>query len=189
MPPVYLFTLAEAPASAAGGVDDPIALVALAGGVLMLVYFMILRPRARKGRGDPLAVMPSERSSLAGERAAERQMQSLLVELEQMARQMSAQLDTKAARLEALIRDAESKTAALNAALARAKAERISNSLIAGTLGPEHESGLAALARHRDIYDLADAGESAQAIAQKLRRPAGEVELILALRSTGGAVG
>ena len=179
-----------AAADAAPRQSDPIALIAIALGAMILVYFTVLRPRARKAnKPDPLATPPSQRQSLAGERAAERQMQMLLVELEQMSRQMSAQLDTKAARLDALIREADAKISALNAGLAKAKSGRLVDGLVAGTLGPAAESGLAALARHKEIYDLADAGESSRAIAGKLKRPTGEVELILALRGTGGAIG
>ena len=36
--------------------------------------------------------------------------------------------------------------------------------------------------RHGDIYSLAKEGHSAQEIARMIQRPAGEVELILALR-------
>ncbi len=38
--------------------------------------------------------------------------------------------------------------------------------------------------RHAEIYVLADQGRSSREIAHQLRRPDGEVELILALRGT-----
>jgi hypothetical protein len=37
-------------------------------------------------------------------------------------------------------------------------------------------------ARHAGVYELADAGMPAGQIAQRLARPSGEIELILALR-------
>mgnify|MGYP006193100629 CR=1 FL=1 len=66
--------------------------------------------------------------------------------------------------------------------LAPAMAGRLADLIQAGRSGEPAESGLAALARHREIYDMADNGIPANVIAQKLRRPCGEVELILALR-------
>lgn len=198
--------LAEATGS--GALDDPVAIGALAAGGLLLVYFTFIRPKAKKRR-DPLATPPSTRASLASERAAERGMQTLLVELEQMSRQMGAQLDTRAARLEALIRQADERiaraeeaSAALAARLAREKAAVLSDRTLAspavmdrpaassssaraaGSATPASgsSSNLAALERHQEIYDMRDAGKSPAEIARRINRPAGEVELILALR-------
>ena len=179
--------------------NDPGAMVLMGLGVMGLIYLMVLRPAAQKNKKrkkpDPLATPPSVRQSLAGERSAERGMQTLLLELEQMSRQLSAQLDTKAAKLEALIREADAKTAALQGLLAQDKAGALADRLMTADATTDQppreafESGLAALASHRSIYDLSDAGDAAAAIARKLDRPAGEVELILALRGTGGAIG
>jgi hypothetical protein len=37
--------------------------------------------------------------------------------------------------------------------------------------------------RHAEVYRLADQGQTPQQIAQRLGRPSGEIELILALRA------
>lgn len=190
-------------ASAMPGVEDPVTAIAIGVGGFVLVYLMYLRPKAKKGhRRDPLATPPSVRQSLASERATERAMQSLVIELEQMSRQIGAQLDTKAAKLEVLIGQADRRIEELkrlgqradsgeisNVSAVRASelATRMTDSLIAGRIGGE-ASGLAALAKHQEIYDLSDSGQNAAAIAGKLRRPKGEVELILALRASGGAI-
>jgi hypothetical protein len=87
--------------------------------------------------------------------------------------------------LETLIREAETRTRLLEAALGRARAGELMAGVSAGG-GEGHESGLAALSRHREIYEMADAGRPAAEIAQNLRRPEGEVALILALRGAGG---
>ena len=198
-----LATAPQSPVNLPTSLNDPAAMVFVGLGVMVLVYLMVLRPQAnkskqRKNRGDPLATPPSQQRSLSAERSAERQMQTLLIELERMARTLTAQLDTRAAKLEALVNEADEKLSALNAALARDKAgaiaDRLSRDDETGDRPARLEAkmdagGLAALASHRAIYDLADAGDAAPSIAQKLNRPAGEVELILALRSTGGAIG
>ena len=49
---------------------------------------------------------------------------------------------------------------------------------------PDAETALAD-PQHVDVYSLADQGKSARQIADTLGRPSGEIELILALRSTG----
>lgn len=145
----------------------------------LTIVYAVTRPFRR--RKDPLARQPS---SLAGQRAVEREMSNLLVELSEMARQVSAQLDTRAAKLELLIKEADEKIASLKSAGADAgfaSAGGARAALEAMTLKraePEVDP------RHAEIYALADQGRSSREIAQQLRRPDGEVELILALRET-----
>lgn len=167
-------------ASRPGGLGDPLVLLAL-GAAGLLVLYVVIKRGARRG-GRPAGPGQATESESARQ---QRRMQALLAELDQAARQMSAQVEAKAARLEALVRQADEKTAALNGALAQARARHLTQELISGAHNAGEESGLAALSRHREIYDLADAGQSAQAIAAKLSRPSGEVELILALRGSG----
>jgi len=82
-------------------------LILCAGG--LTIFYAVLRPMRR--RKDPLT-KPSS-LSLAGQREVERQLTELIVELEKMARQMTAQLDTRAAKLELLIQEADVRLAAL----------------------------------------------------------------------------
>ena len=149
---------------------DPLVLLAIAVGILGVIYLCI-RHFAR--RRDHISPTPMR---------AESQMHDLVQALEDASRQLSAQVDARAAHLESLIADADARSAALSSLLARAKAHDISQKIM-GAADPT-DSGLGALARHRDIYDLADSGDTPTAIAQKLGRPAGEIELILALRGS-----
>jgi hypothetical protein len=137
-------------------------LIALA---MLIASYLLMRPKKRK---DPLNRPPS--SSLSQERGIERQMQGLLVELTQMAQQISAQLDTRSAKLEALIREADEKIRQLSV---------LRNPDAAATIerAPEKQDQ-----RYMEIYAMADKGAAVTEIAQKLDRPAGEIELILALR-------
>jgi len=153
--------------------------VIYAFGALVIVYFFFMRQRQSK---DPLSRPGGvPRPSLSRQRDVEKQMESLLVELSEMARQITAQLDTRAAKLEALIKEADEKIAAMyparrgeppTPALAGRDVARKSSDDPQPTDDP----------RHSAVYDLADAGLSAGQIAQRLSRPSGEVELILALR-------
>lgn len=179
--------------------DDPAlkGYIAIAMGVFGLVYLMY-RGAAKKRR-DPL-----ERSAFGGsvglaqQRAVERQMQGLLVEMADMARQISAQLDTRAARLEDLIRQADERLAAMKMGAGESEPlggrgpmelpagdvprEPITETAAPFTGAQETPAFTVTSPEHADIYALADAGRSPVEIARELSRPRGEVELILALR-------
>jgi len=145
-------------------------------GVMGLIYLFVVRPMMR--RKDPLERAP-DFASVSRQRDVERQMQSLLVELSEMSRQITAQLDTRAAKLEILLKEADEKIAQLKAACggaAQASLEKHSSEPISAQEQPDDP-------RHADVYALADQGRDVGEIAVQLGRPRGEVELILALRS------
>ncbi len=146
--------------------------------------FVLFRPRM-KAKADPLSRSPVT-MSLAQQRAVERQMQNLLVELSEMARKVTAGLDTRAAKLDLLIREADEKIAALSAmqssiTLRPARDAQPSNPMVIAPAPPPpcpYEPD----PRHLEVYTLADQGMPTRQIAAELQRPAGEIELILALR-------
>jgi DNA-binding NarL/FixJ family response regulator len=167
--------------------------VAILLGGFALVYLIVLRPMMRGGRKrDPLAQTPA-RTGLAQQRAVERDMQALLVEYEQMIRNMTAGLDTRAARLEALLHEADEKIAALRTttggpacgpargpgAEAPHATQDVKPDAQTPTKPPDQDP------RHAEVYALADQGLSATDVARRLGRPNGEIELILALRGGG----
>lgn len=151
-------------------------LYALAGFVIL--YLLILRPLMKK-RKEPADRAPAF-SSLAQQRAAERDTQNVLVELSNMARQISGQLDTRAARLEALLQEADEKIARLQQLQQNVAAASTAPSIAAPPFAPDPKT--VEDPRHAAVYQMADEGRSPQEIAQHLSRPRGEVELILALR-------
>lgn len=155
-------------------------------GAITLLYIAFVRPLRKGKRADPLERTPSQ-LSLSQQRAVEREMTSLLVEYEDMLRRMSAQLDTRSAKLELLIREADDKIGQLRAAEARA--DRLPMREAAAAFALPAESTPAPLhpkvqhdPRYTEVYDLADQGQTPRQIAHALNRPFGEVELILALR-------
>src|SRR5689334_11211710 len=102
--------------------DDKRPWVALLVG-MAAIAFVMFKPKRRLGfsggaRRDPLE-KPSSYGSLAQQRSVERQMQNLLVELSEMSRQISGQLDTRATKLELLIKEADDKLQQLRVASAR----------------------------------------------------------------------
>jgi hypothetical protein len=152
--------------------------------ILTIVYATV-RPFFRKK--DPLSKAPGY-ASLARQRSVEQQMQNVLVEMSEMARQISAQLDTRTAKLEALIREADEKIAALGNASSPAPAPTPSPSkprpMPLATELPISTSADQPILDpgHALVYALADKGRTSKEIAQELNRPSGEIELILALR-------
>lgn len=153
-----------------------------------LVYITLIRPLRKKGRKDPLD-KPSGGGVLAHQRAVERDMSNLLVELSEMARQMTAQLDTRAAKLELLIKEADDRIATLKRAAAgitTVPSDERTELLATFSELPAEETPSAPSPpdpRNLEVYDLADQGLTIQEIAHELGRPTGEVELILALRT------
>jgi DNA-binding NarL/FixJ family response regulator len=178
------------PASLPFSKDDSTQWVVLAVGVLATLY-LIMRGKGKRRR-DPMErqAMPS----LSQQRQVERDISSLMVEMLDTARQMTAQLDTRAARLELLMKEADAKLAALKAAsIAPAASTLPPRSPPAAVLAPPDPVPAPAEdapprvetppdPRHAEVYDLADQGRSPHEIARHLNRPNGEVELILALR-------
>jgi type II secretory pathway component PulM len=150
--------------------------VALA--MITIVYAVFVRPMLKQKK-DPLARLPGKPGALARQRDVERQMETLLVELSEMARQISAQLDTRAAKLEVLIKEADEKIAALRREPPTPTAVGRDLRPMVGDPGASHVED----ARHVAVYQLADSGLNPGQIAQRLGRPSGEIELILALRS------
>ena len=149
------------------------------GVALVSIFYVVVRPMLRAKKGDPLARQPM--FSPSQHRVVEREMQNLLVELTKMTQAISAQLDTRAAKLELLIEDADRKIAQLQSIPARPPAEPAPVASLASQ-SSRPPNGEALDGRYARIYALADSGQDAHQIAAELDRPQGEVELILALR-------
>jgi hypothetical protein len=167
--------------------DDQRLWIAIAGAGAVLLY-LLMRPRAKKR--DPLDATP--RFPLGKQREVENQMNNVLVELARMAREITAQLDTRAVKLELLIKEADQKLAALHAAASPVQiTAEVNNSPPPENVIAEEEAEAlqtfsdqpaARVERYGEIYALADEGKPANEIGRILQRPTGEIELILALR-------
>jgi len=143
--------------------------------VLITVCFLMssLWRRQRKGRQGKRNVIPARNPSPASSRGhLQTDLEELLVELQELSRKISADIDTRFAKLEAAIRDADRRIAVLNR-LEHRLAER-TGQVAAGIDDFD--------VRHAVIYELADAGYSPVQIAKELGKTPGEVELILNLR-------
>ena len=167
-------------------------LIAVLGGATL--YVAIIRPAMKKK--DPLAKKkqsPMAANRLAAQRDTERVMQNLLVELAEMSRQISAQLDTRSQKLELLMQQADERIATLKQLQGDRPPPMFSRpEPVAEVFTPRESFAPRELelvpqnatedARHQEIYRMSDMGRGAGDIARELGRPRGEVELILALR-------
>ena len=166
------------------------------GGASVFIVYTMMRLTKRKTRKDPFDT-PFQTRSLAQQRSTERQFETLLVEFSEMSRQMTAQLDTRSAKLEALIQDADERIARLDA-LSQQAPPRPNFAISAEPAATKPAIDPVVIARaddvapsppidpgHAEVYRLSDDGQGVHAIATALGRPSGEVELILALRPRG----
>jgi hypothetical protein len=112
-----------------------------------------------------------------------RDLDFLLVELQELSRRISAQIDTRFAKLEAAMRDADRRIAALNRLSRETPTQPVSEPRTTIAQPTQVPSATTVTdPRHSVIYELADAGFSPVDIARDLGRTPGEVELILNLR-------
>jgi len=176
---------------AAGPTERTYALYALMACAIVLLTISVHR-RRREGFGNlPKNPPRKERNDdFVARQAIKDDMQALLVELQDLSRKINAQIDTRFAKLEAAIADADRRIEALQRLSRAARGEPVVDVTIGneapGGSPPDPPPASAAPAhppiRHAAVYDLADTGKSPVEIAQALGRTPGEIELILALR-------
>lgn len=109
------------------------------------------------------------------------------VRMHELARELSAELDSKMGALQHLIRLADERLARLDAAAAQDSAPRAPSAAVAENRLDAFEPSVPTRSpkpnpRHEEVYALADAGHDSHAIAGYVGSPIGEVELILSLR-------
>ena len=180
--------------------------------LIVIVLALLLRSARSRWQRSVAMSRDSVREryeKLKSDRTATREVDKVLVELDQLARQVHGRLDTQLVKLEILINDADQRIDKLSR-LVRATQETkslditldseepcddsllaeatssdapVSASLASVTAGnKKSESEGAESGPYGPIYRLADRGMSPVEIAQQVGRTTGEVELILSLR-------
>jgi len=151
----------------------PLAVLLLA---IVLLFSSLRRRQQRRSqqetRSSPLRSAPAPVSE---QQQLRRDLESLLVELQELSRKISAQIDTRFTKLETVIRDADRRIAVL---------ERLNRQadVRTGTIPRETPSSDI---RHSAVYELADTGLTSVESAKELGKTPGEVELIMNLRNKG----
>jgi len=123
--------------------------------------------------------------ALQKEAEAKQDVEQVMLELEKLSRQIHGRIDTRLARLETLIRDADQRIESLSR-LAGASVEGagLEITLESEEPGPAPKPCEAGQGWHAAVHRAADGGMTAVQIAQEVGRTTGEVELVLALRRT-----
>lgn len=178
-------------------------------GLVVVLTLVSLRSTKRKLRdrgGSPTAYAREQVARLRDQGHIKDSMEELLVQLEQLARQINAQIDTRFAKLEESIRCADERIAQLRR-LEQACGSRSSVDLIIDDDHPADLPDTAAdpagfpqqdpspsgpppvhLSQHQQVYELADAGLSTVEVARRVGQSTGEIELILSLRRSAASL-
>lgn len=159
-------------------------------GIFVATTAMIVMTRRRTQRSaQPTRRTPAPRSTDTTRRQIEGDLHAVMIELESLARQVNAQIETKYRKLEAVIRDADARIAELRRLEGTPERQSSGAAVLDVTVGADDRTEPAAPTPRVDaaaVRRLADAGTPAGEIARQLGRPIGEVELILALRRPHG---
>jgi hypothetical protein len=154
--------------------------------VIMLV---VTRRRIARNRaaGDPPAIGPAPRSPVTGReqsRDASQSMREMMLELEQLSREINSQVDTRLRALNLLVQEADEKLRQLRELQGLAEGEGPQVRRLPPLRQEPHPE--ATSERYARVYTLAEKGHSIVEIARELEMMTGEVELILALRRSAG---
>ena len=172
------------------GITIPFQTLVLMGGALLLVFLAIaamMYTQMKIARKNAAVLPPRDRIEEIKSRAAgTNQLDTHMVELLDTAKNLNAALDNKAARLEALILEADERIAVMHGGAMLDDQRVIENNDRRENEPPTADQLAAVDPIVADIYRLADDGYSSVEIAQRLDETIGKVELILALRASGG---
>jgi len=178
------------------GLSSKQALLLATGFSGLAVLIASANRRIREPRRMGEEPMRNRQESKQRETAAVRDVERVMIELDGLSREVHGRLDTKIAKLERLIRDADARIARLSSEVTVTSNHRLDVTL--DEEPPERTSSANAesirdvngsssrrsdaLSQHTTLYCLADEGLSATEISKRTGRLAGEVELILSLR-------
>jgi hypothetical protein len=184
---------------------DPFGMVAMLLGVLLLAFLFLVNTRQKinRRRGGPKLTPQEKLERMRQVNGTKDDLREMMVELEELTRRFSAQLDAKSVRLEKLIEEADRKIEQLGGRADGGSAGNGSGEststletgrVASGGSGGGAEAGSGAGSgggepepepldpATRSVYELADQGLSSLDIARQLDEHVGKVELILALR-------
>jgi len=178
--PINLTVLAQ---GGAFGIDGSqfalLGLVMLATTVLMIST----RRRLQRARNSPRAHVREHVSRLREERQVMGDVESIMVQLDALARDITGKMDVRFAKLEKSIRDADARIDRLQRLIRTADGEPTIDVTVGGdeTPPPALPSTPPTPSRFEEIHSLHACGLTPVQIAERLGQATGEVELILAL--------
>lgn len=165
-----------------GGISSSqLVMLALAiGGLSVVMVSTRRRIRESRALSRPRA---RDQYSSSRQQVAKRDLEAVMLELDQLSRQIHGRIDTKLARLEILLRDADERIEALSALQQASdppdrKPPDRSRAVGTANLSATHKSKDDTRA---SVIRLAQSGRSSVEIAKAVGRTPGEVELMIAL--------
>ena len=157
----------------------------LLGAAGLTLIMMSTARRIRRSRSAPTADVRRHYAEFSKRSGSGREADDALRELDQLSREVIGRLDTRFAKLEAVIRDADRRIDHLSRLLREARGEPVVDVVI-GDESRSTPSPSGAKPGDAELQDrvqrLHDAGRSPFEIAESIGRPVGEVELMIALR-------
>lgn len=162
-----------------------------AAGLALIIVGLMTTLRARRRRAGSNLTAREELERVRQKDAVRGDLEQLMVEIEQLARRMSAQLDAKSIELDSLVRKADERIAELRRLTSATPAPPAPTPPLGGDRAAA-SAPPASAARSGDggdplatrVCDLASQGLTPGEIARRLDEHVGKVELILALRRT-----
>lgn len=166
--------------------------LALIGLIIAITALMLISTRRkwRESQNSPRSYTRELYKRLKEEKTTISDVQEVMLELEQLARNIHGQIDTRFAKLEKAIHDADERIEQLSRLIRAAGGQPAIDVTVTDKTptgpAPDGHANDSAVAEvpHADVFRLADAGMEPAEIAKELGSPIGEVELILALRKT-----
>jgi len=161
--------------------------LALLGIIVAVTTIMLIstRRRIREARNTPRTYARELYGRLKEEKTTINEAQEVMIEMEELARHIHGRIDTRYAKLEKAIRDADERIDKLSR-LVRVAQGGASVDVTAAdqSADPPPDKPGEVPAGHTDVCRLADAGLGSRDIAEEVASTIGEVELILSLRKT-----
>jgi hypothetical protein len=172
------------------GESTPFGLLVLAGVVLVTMAVMGSYIKRRKAGLPRVQSSSDQLERLKQERGVRGDLEELMVEIEQLAKRLGAQLDAKTMHIERLLREADERIDELRRLRdgdeppqRRGAPRRESwSGGFEQPAEPRLDETVSDDPVARSVYQLADAGVAPMEIARRLNEHVGKVELILALR-------
>ncbi|RME40044.1 MAG: hypothetical protein D6788_04190 [Planctomycetota bacterium] len=165
-------------------------------GMAMIAISLILRTSYRRSRSGSRPKRQPFDDRRDAVREVQRSLEQTMLELDELSRQIHGRIDTKLARLESLLRDADVRIEKLSRVTPEPETPSPRLEVVLDEENPLDEHAARAGRRrsapppsekHRRVEALAEEGLDPPAIARRSGIPIGEVELILALRKARSA--
>lgn len=154
----------------------PLALVVIA------IFFMMSSLRRRYVKPRKQHAVPEQGGpSRESVQRLRTEVESAIVELQDLSRRISSEIDVRFARLESAIHDADRRIATLQRLVQEADALSAEMPQRSEHATPRRDEETLEV-RHALVYEMADGGRTPVEIARELGKTPGEVELILNLR-------